>query len=686
MQHCFHIGLGSRSFRSRMKSLRFVVLLVAVTVPAWVPSFSQNHESAPALLDMSLEELMQVEVETVYAASRQKQKVTEAPASITVITSEEIQKYGYRTLAEVLRSVRGFFVTYDRNYNYVGVRGFNRPGDYGSRVLLLIDGHRVNDNVFDSAFSGTEFPLDLDLIDHIEVIRGPNSSLYVASAFLGVINVVSKRGRMVGNPEISTEAGSFGSYKGRASYGESFKNGLEMLLSGSYYSSQGPHRLYFPEYDSPATNHGMAVNANDDQLQQLFGNFSYRNFKLQAVYGSREKGVPTASYDTNFNDPRTRTTDIRSYLDLQYDRKLNATTDFMGRLYFDQYEYHGVNAYFDPASDSAHLNEDLSRGKWAGAELSVSRKVLDKHRLSAGTEFRRNFLQEGSNYDRSPLVVYSESRNNSTIVALYSQGEIELHRNLLLNLGLHYDHYSTFGGTLNPRAGLIYNPFRKTTLKFLYAQAFRPPNDFELYYSSSTNLANPSLRPETAKTMGVVLEQYVSRRTRLTATGYYYPLRQLIGEEIEPVTSKMIFQNSGSVDMRGLEFELVRTWVSGLEGGVQYSFQNVKNQHDSIPLSNVPKHLGGFKLSIPLLGKKIFASSEVNYVSRRRTLAGNSVPGYFLPNFTLFSQSIKQHWKISASLYNAFNSRYGDPGAPEHRQDILWQDGRTFRLKATYSF
>jgi iron complex outermembrane receptor protein len=57
-----------------------------------------------------------------------------------------------------------------------------------------------------------------------------------------------------------------------------------------------------------------------------------------------------------------------------------------------------------------------------------------------------------------------------------------------------------------------------------------------------------------------------------------------------------------------------------------------------------------------------------------------------LPNFTLFSQPLKQHFRISASLYNAFNSRYGDPGAQEHLQDVIWQDGRTFRLKVTYSF
>ena len=184
----------------------------------------------------------------------------------------------------------------------------------------------------------------------------------------------------------------------------------------------------------------------------------------------------------------------------------------------------------------------------------------------------------------------------------------------------------------------------------------------------------------------MVLEQYLGRGTRFTVGGYYYPLRQLIGEEIEPVSGKMIYQNRGSVDLQGLEFKLAKTWSGGVEASVQYSFQDLKDGHDATALANVPKHLGGFKLSVPLLGKKLFASADVNYVSHRRTLAGNDVPGYVLPSFTLFSQNLKQHWKVSGSIYNAFNSMYGDPGAPEHRQDIIWQDGRTFRLKATYSF
>ena len=156
-------------------------------------ALGQNPHAPPDLADMSLEELMLIDVDSVYGASGFKQKVTEAPASVTIITSEDIQRYGYRTLADILRNVQGFYVTYDRNYSYLGVRGYGLPGQYNSSIALLIDGHRLNDNIFDGALIGTEFPLDVDLIDRVEVIRGPNSSLYVASAFLGVINIITKQ-------------------------------------------------------------------------------------------------------------------------------------------------------------------------------------------------------------------------------------------------------------------------------------------------------------------------------------------------------------------------------------------------------------------------------------------------------------------------------------------------------------
>ena len=117
-------------------------------------------------------------IPSVYGAVKYDQKVTEAPASITIITADQIKKYGYRNFTQILDSVPGFFTTNDRNYDYVGIRGFNRPGDYNSRVLLLIDNHRLNDAVYDQAPIGNDGPIDVDLIDRVEIIRGPSSSLY----------------------------------------------------------------------------------------------------------------------------------------------------------------------------------------------------------------------------------------------------------------------------------------------------------------------------------------------------------------------------------------------------------------------------------------------------------------------------------------------------------------------------
>ncbi len=114
--------------------ISFVVSFLALVNSTHV--LAQNARPSTHLADMSLEELMSINVDSVYGASGFEQKVTEAPASVTIITSEEIQRYGYRTLADILRNVPGFYVTYDRNYSYLGVRGFGLPGQYNNSIAV----------------------------------------------------------------------------------------------------------------------------------------------------------------------------------------------------------------------------------------------------------------------------------------------------------------------------------------------------------------------------------------------------------------------------------------------------------------------------------------------------------------------------------------------------------------------
>src|SRR5579863_3415343 len=179
------------------------------------------QQGAKDLSEASLEELTNIQV---YSASKHLQSASEAPASVTVVTVDEIQKYGYRNLADILRSVPGFYVTYDRDYTFVGVRGFGRLGDWNSRIIVLIDGHRSNNNVLGQAMLGNEFLVDVDMIERVEIVRGPSSSLYGANAFFAVINVITRTPKQVKDWELSFQTGSFGTNEGRATYGHQFHN------------------------------------------------------------------------------------------------------------------------------------------------------------------------------------------------------------------------------------------------------------------------------------------------------------------------------------------------------------------------------------------------------------------------------------------------------------------------------
>ncbi|MBZ5683211.1 MAG: TonB-dependent receptor plug domain-containing protein [Acidobacteriia bacterium] len=300
-------------------AFKFVLLgLIVGLVGALMAGQTAGAPQGRDLGDLSLEELGNIQV---YSASWHMQSTGEAPSSVTVITRDEFQKYGHRTLADILRSVRGFDITYDRNYSYAGVRGVNLPDVFNGRVLLLIDGHRINNNIYEQGLLGTEFPLDVDLIERVEIIRGPSSSLYGASAFFAVINVITRTPEDLNGCEFSFEPASFGTYKGRASYGGKVK-GIGLVLSGDFYDSQG-QTLFYPEFNDPSTNNGIARNADYDSYQHFLAKISFRSFTLEGVYGGRNKGIPTASYGNVFGDPHTRTFDSQRHIDLGYQRPLS---------------------------------------------------------------------------------------------------------------------------------------------------------------------------------------------------------------------------------------------------------------------------------------------------------------------------------------------------------------------------
>ena len=347
----------------------FLWALAGIPLLAEVAVASQSQD----FTEMSLEELINL---PVVGASKYAQKLSEAPADVSIVTRDEIKKYGYRTLADILKSERSFYVRNDRIYSYLGVRGFGRPGDYNSRILLLIDGIRINDNIYDQAPIGTEFPLDIDLIERVEIIRGPGSSLYGSNAFFAVINIITRRGRDVKGVELSGDVGSLNTFKGRATYGNRWPNGLEALISGTFYDSLGNRNLYYQAYDKPANNQGVAVNCDADRVYGVFSKLAYKDFTFTGFYNCREKQDPTGAWGSVFNDPRNRQIDAYAFLDLKYEHTFKNGLGMLARLTYNHYRCRGDYLYNYAAFPKwPFLVKSISMGlgDWWGGEVQMTK-------------------------------------------------------------------------------------------------------------------------------------------------------------------------------------------------------------------------------------------------------------------------------------------------------------------------
>lgn len=641
------------------------------------------------LRSMDLEDLLNVKVDTVYGASKREQKVTEAPASVTILTADDFRKLGYRNLAEALRGARGIYLTNDRNYTTLGIRGFSRPGDLNSRILVLVDGHRVTENIYDSSYLANDFVVDADLIDRVEIIRGPGSALYGSSAFFGVVNVVTRRGRDLHGLEASFDAGSFDAYKGRLSFGRVFESGIDLVLSGSVLDLGGAHSLYFPDFDRPSLNGGRAIDLDYERARSGLATLAWSDLTLQLGMNWREKGVPTASFDSQFGDPRLRTTDSLGFADLKYEHEFENELNLMARVNFNRYRYFGN--YPQPEDPSVNppditVNRDDVLGQWLGTEVQIRRPLGTSHQVTAGAEYRENLNQNVYNFDLGTTDVYSDLDHRSSVVGVFLMDAWTLHPKLVLDGGVRLDHYDTFGATLNPRAAAIYHPWETSSWKLLYGEAFRAPNIWEAFVEDPTVRANPALGPEKIRTAEVVYEQQLPRQLAFSVSAYYSWIEDLIDPATDPVTQLEYYDNLEGAESRGVEFEFSGRTSRGMRGRISYALQETVRAGSGSGFDNSPAHLAKADLVVPLYRDRIFGGLGVQYYSSVNTLAGARTDPYWLLNLTLYSREIAPGLEMSASIYNLLNDRFAVPGGAQHVQDVIPQDGLTFRVKLTYRF
>jgi outer membrane receptor for ferrienterochelin and colicins len=649
-----------------------------------MPATARSQNAQPDPDALSIEQLLDVELTST--ASKFSQRVTHAPASVTVVTAEQIRQHGYRTFGEVLSSVRGFYTTYDRNYTYVGVRGFARPGDYNTRVLLMIDGHRLNEPIYDMAPMGTDFPLDVSLIDRVEVIRGPGSSLYGTSAFFAVINVITKNGSSLSGARVDASVGSLDTQRAMVSVGQVFDNGNELLISGSGYRSGGNARLYFPEFEVPGVSDGVVTDADSDRSSSFLASASIGRLRISGSFIDRDKHIPTGAFTTVFGDRRTRSGDRRAYLDAVSTGAFGKGWTSVVRGGLDYYRYSGNYAY-DYGADGVVVQDDGSDSLQVSGEMTLNRRSR-QHQLTMGAEIRRTL--HNHQYVSDVFGSLLDEEHPATVVGLYAQDEITLRRWLLFNAGVRLDHHEAFGSSVNPRAGLVFLPRPSTAFKVLHGRAFRAPNSYEAYYYNAMRTYDFTLEPETISTTEVVWEEYIGSRVRTALSAFHYDVNQLISQRsLDEVgagdSSELFFTNDGRTAADGVEAEVETRWAGGLVVAGDYSFARATDDATGLRLSNSPRHLMDLRVVIPVRRLGSTVGVDIRGVGERRGLSGDSVPGFVIGNLTA-KRSLTRKLDLELDVYNVLDTRYADPGAEEHIQRAITQDGRTARLRVVARF
>jgi outer membrane receptor protein involved in Fe transport len=671
---------------------------VEVTLEDYAP-FERQVTVAPGARSFVQARLQVASEAEVAVASKMVQPVEEAPGSITTITAEEIQAFGYRTLGQVLRGVRGFYLSDDRMYEAVGVRGFGPPGDNNARLLVLRNGHSMNDLWAGAAFVGHDFSADLDDVERVQVVRGPGSALYGTGAFFGVVDVVTRR-ELERRFELSMGAGASSEAYGRASGAWAFgpRSGARLGVS-ALYSPRGS------TFTDPVS--GAAVAEDDgERAVSASGDVRLGDFTLSGFYNDRRKALPTTAFGIVAGTGRAFVRDARGYFEARFERWLRPSLQLTARAYYDHSAYWGRWPYAAIETTADPDVRDAGGADWFGLEARAVWKVLRGLRLVGGLEglYAPRVHQEA----HSGADVSLDDDRAFGVVSGYALAEWRPWRPLVLSGGVRLDYYSTSGLAVSPRVAAVWHPYGRGTTKVLFGRAFRAPSIYELYYHDGgvSQVPSPHLGPETIYTVELEHTHAFGRRVFATVTGFYNDVRGLIqlqpsatgaaaGVTCQSADGCVENANRGHVGTLGAEVELRRTWGPGGSFAVAYAFQHSRDLGagpfvgaGATALVNSPEHLVVLRYGRPLVARLLVLGAEVEYASPRLRRDGSRTAHMLLANLTLSGKFRDPAIGYSFTVANLFDWRYGAPVGEEYAAAQLQvaQAGRSFLFRLHAAF
>jgi outer membrane receptor for ferrienterochelin and colicins len=580
---------------------------------------------------------------TVVTATMTEKIIKDAPGAIDVITGREIREMNAETAADVLEEAAGVFVSTETGRQ-------KRPdirGTGNNRTLVLIDGRRLAAGFKDLVDLEQ---ISVDLVDRIEVVRGPSSALYGSDAIGGVVNIITK------SPPRELKMGLTGQY-GQSAYGEGelglgrafIGNSSErfgFLLGGGYWEKNG--------YDRD----GVTPDDGDNlSFASAAGRFTYTidaAHQLKVGLEAFEKDA-VGLRDMENLDRERDSNDRRLNYFFQYDGKPTSSSTVMLRVNHSEHE-NDIDFAPETSLIAGAVGDELDAEQSLNQiESRYSGWLFNRHLLTLGAEYREEEREDASGLD--------DDIHN---LSFYLQDEYQLFEPLYLVAGLRWDEHSDFGSKWTPRASLIYHMLENLRAKASCGKGFRAPGLRELYVPSYMKRGkqiyepNEDLDPETSESYEIGIEgEYRAFQGRIMW------FRNNIDDMIEAVYSTSTgsgsskkdyyrYQNITEVITSGVEFEWRQKLAMGLALAGNLTWLETEDESTGEDLEGRPDYKGFVKLSYHHPCSGIRANIRVHYIGERYDAEEDEDPVTLVNAYV--SKEITDTVKIYGGVDNLFNA------------------------------
>uniref|UniRef100_A0A7V5XHY5 TonB-dependent receptor n=1 Tax=Thermodesulfobacterium geofontis TaxID=1295609 RepID=A0A7V5XHY5_9BACT len=600
--------------------LSFLFLLGTLVSPSFCAEESKEVKEIP---------------EVVVSADRIEEPLKEVTSQVTVITKEELEKKNFIFITDVLRTLPQVYIS---AYGGPGqTAGAISPrGVKSAHTLVLIDGFKINDPSSGQVDLGS---LTVDDIERIEIIEGPQSTLYGSEAVAGVINIITKKGK--GKPKVglSLEGGSYGTYKPSFELSGEFKN-LDFRLNTFYYYTDS-----FSSYRYGSEKDGFKISFASVKIGlnllpkvrfEFLGRYNYGRIE----YDGWNADAENLRKDHNYL--------VGAKFNLELFEQFKQT--------FSIYKNYSQRKYYEPISWSPYILYTPSTEGFSWENFLNLEKIYS---LVFGLDFKREkveMLSESSWGSSS----YDKKREYTGI---FLNNKFSLLKNkLLLNAGLRYDNYKNLGEKTTYRLGISYLiPKIDVKLKANYGTGFRVPTFDDLYYPI---FSNPNLKPEESKGWDLGFEKtFLEDKLILGSSVFYQRYKDLI--QWNPFTWQP--QNVGKAVIKGAEANLTLKLTQNLSLKANYTYLDPEDRDKEKYLIYKPSHKAGATLEYSL--KNLSVIADYVYTGERFT---DSLNTQKLKSYSLFNLSANYSFNPKLKFYirveNLFNANYEevkDYGTPD---------------------